>query len=126
MIKLPSSFQLHRKFILSLLLIGVFIWSLFSIKWTPDLFHPGGLTTLGQIFYGLIHPDFSADILLMGLQSSWITLAYAVAGMSLAIIYAFIVGILASGTLTSSKTARFCSKIFFRGILGFTRSIHEL
>lgn len=126
MMKLSSSFQLHRKFILSLLLIGVFIWSLFSIKWSPDLFHPGGLTTLGQIFSGLIHPDFSADILLLGLRSSWITLAYAVAGMSLAIIYAFIVGILASGTLTSSKTARFCSKIFFRGILGFTRSIHEL
>lgn len=51
---------------------------------------------------------------------------YAVAGMSLAILYAFVVGILASGVLTSSKTSKWVSKVFFRGILGFTRSIHEL
>ncbi|MFL6559118.1 MAG: PhnE/PtxC family ABC transporter permease, partial [Bacillus sp. (in: firmicutes)] len=36
------------------------------------------------------------------------------------------VGVLASGTLTSSRVARLTSKICFRGILGFTRSIHEL
>ncbi|WP_256236857.1 ABC transporter permease [Bacillus sp. EB600] len=126
MMKLVPSLRLHRKFILTLLLICIFVWSLFSIRWNADLFHPGGMVTLLQIFRGLIHPDLTPDILLLGLSSAWITLAYAVAGMSLAIIYAFIVGILASGTLTSTKTARFCSKVFFRGILGFTRSIHEL
>jgi phosphonate transport system permease protein len=121
-----SIFHLHNRFILTLLLLAIFVWSLFSIKWNADLFHAGGIPTMLQIFEGLIQPDFSADVLLKGLESSWITLAYAVAGMSFAVIYAFIAGILASGTLTSSRFSRFVSKVFFRGILGFTRSIHEL
>ncbi|MCM3764600.1 ABC transporter permease [Neobacillus niacini] len=125
--KLTSSIKLHRRFLLSLLLAAVFVWSLFSIKWeSKELVHAGGIPTLLQIFEGLVHPDLSTDILLAGLQAAWITLAYAVAGISLAIIYAFIVGVLASGTLTSSRISRLVSKIFFRGILGFTRSIHEL
>ncbi|MFK9093703.1 PhnE/PtxC family ABC transporter permease [Bacillus salipaludis] len=124
--KLASIVRLHNRFILTLLLMAIFIWSLFSIKWNTNLFHSGGIPTLLQILEGLIHPDLSPDVLLLGFESAWITLAYAVAGMSLAIIYAFIVGILASGVLTSNKTSRILFKVFFRGILGFTRSIHEL
>jgi phosphonate transport system permease protein len=127
MTKLASSIKLHKRLLLSLLLLAVFVWSLFSVKWDSDeLVHAGGIPTMLQIFEGLIQPDLSADILMAGLESAWITFAYAVAGISLAIIYAFIVGVLASGTLTSSRTSRLVSKIFFRGILGFTRSIHEL
>ncbi|WP_223590015.1 PhnE/PtxC family ABC transporter permease [Neobacillus bataviensis] len=123
---LVSSLRLHNRFLLTLLLAAIFIWSLFSIKWNADLFHAGGIPTMLQIFEGLFHPDLSPDILMKGLEAAWITLAYAVAGMSLAIIYAFVVGILASGTLTSRRVARLTSKVFFRGVLGFTRSIHEL
>lgn len=124
--KLSLSLRLHKRFILTLLLIFVFVWSLFSVQWNADLFHAGGIPTMLQILEGLIHPDLSSHVLFLGIKSAWITLAYAVAGMSLAIIYALIVGILASGTLTSTKTSRIISKVFFRGILGFTRSIHEL
>jgi phosphonate transport system permease protein len=124
--KLSHSLRLNKRFLLTLLLIFVFVWSLFSIKWNADLFHSGGIPTMLQILGGLIHPDLSTDVLFLGIKSAWITLAYAVSGMSLAIIYALIVGILASGTLTSNKTSRIVSKIFFRGVLGFTRSIHEL
>jgi len=121
-----SVFGMYNRLLLTLLLTAVFVWSLFSIQWNADLFHAGGIPTLLQIFEGLIQPDLSAEVLMKGLESAWITLAYAVAGMSLAIIYALIVGVLASGTLTSSRVARLTSKVFFRGILGFTRSIHEL
>ncbi|MBM7653285.1 PhnE/PtxC family ABC transporter permease [Neobacillus cucumis] len=124
--RLDRLFRLHNRFFLSLLLIAIFVWSLFAIQWNADLFHSGGIPTLIQIFEGLFHPDLSPEVLLLGLQSSWITLVYAVAGMSLAILYAFVVGILASGVLSSSKTSKWISKVFFRGILGFTRSIHEL
>ncbi|MEH7418147.1 ABC transporter permease subunit [Neobacillus drentensis] len=124
--KLTRLLRLHNRFLLSLLLAAIFIWSLFSVRWNADLFHSGGIPTLVQIIEGLFHPDLSPDVLVLGLESAWITLAYAVAGMSLAILYAFVVGILASGVLTSTNTSRWVSKVFFRGILGFTRSIHEL
>ncbi|WP_251550666.1 PhnE/PtxC family ABC transporter permease [Neobacillus muris] len=125
--KLVSSLRLHNRFFLSLLLAAVFIWSLSSIEWnSKDLLHSGGGPTLLQIAEGLFQPDLSADVLAKGFESAWITLAYAIAGMSLAIIYAFIVGILASGVITSAKAARITNKVIFRGILGFTRSIHEL
>ncbi|MEH7113894.1 ABC transporter permease subunit [Neobacillus niacini] len=126
MMKLIPSLQLHKRFILTLLLLIVFIWSLSSVHWNSELYHAGGIPTMLQIFEGLIHPNLHPDIIMIGLESAWITLAYAVAGMSLAIIYAFIVGVLASATLTSSKFSRIFSKVVFRGILGFTRSIHEL
>jgi phosphonate transport system permease protein len=126
MTKQRSIFLVHNRFLLTLLLLAIFSWSLFSIKWNADLFHAGGIPTMLQIFEGILHPDLTAEVLLKGLKSSWITLAYAVAGMSLALIYAFIVGVLASGTLTSNRVSRMISKVFFRGILGFTRSIHEL
>ncbi len=124
--KLGLVFRLHNRFALTLLLGAVFVWSLFSIQWNANLVHSGGIPTLLQIGEGLIHPDLSPDVLLLGFESAWITLAYAVVGMFLAIIYAFIVGTLASGVLTSNKTSRIVSKVLFRGILGFTRSIHEL
>lgn len=126
MMKLLSSFRMHNRLFLTILLSAIFGWSLFSIKWSSDLFHTGGVPTILQIFEGLIQPDFSQEVLFRGVESAWITLAYAVAGMTLAILYALIVGILASGTLTSSRTTRLVSIIFFRGLLGFTRSIHEL
>lgn len=119
-------FRLHNRFILTVLLLAVFGWSLFSVSWSSDLFSAGGIPTMLQIFEGLIKPDLSASTLMVGLKASGITLAYAIAGMSLAIVYAFIVGILASGVLTTEKYSQIISKIFFRGLLGFTRSIHEL
>ncbi|MFL6558261.1 MAG: PhnE/PtxC family ABC transporter permease [Bacillus sp. (in: firmicutes)] len=126
MLRRKSVFGRNNRLILTLLLIAVFGWSLLSIQWNTNLFHAGGLPTMLQIFAGLIQPDLSTDVLMKGIESAWITLAYAVAGMSLAIVYALIVGILASGTLTSNRVSRLISKVFFRGVLGFTRSIHEL
>lgn len=117
MMKLISSLQLHKRFILTLLLLAVFLWSLTSIHWNRELFHAGGIPTMLQIFEGLIQPNLAPSILLAGLESAWITLAYAVAGMSLAIVYAFIVGVLASGTLTTSKFSRFISKVFLEEYL---------
>lgn len=120
------SFHQKNRLLLSIVLLAVFVWSMFSIKWNSDLYHSGGGTVILQILKGVVHPAFTPELAVLGFQSAWITLAYAVAGMSLAIIYAFITGILASGVMASRNISRLFSKIFFRGILGFTRSIHEL
>ncbi|WP_079509111.1 PhnE/PtxC family ABC transporter permease [Mesobacillus jeotgali] len=118
--------NLHKRKILSMLLILAFLWSLSTIHWSQELIHGKGIQTAKQIAAAFFRPDLSADILMLALESTWTTLSYAVAGMSLAIIIAFFFGILASGILfTNIKTKRYI-KSFFRGQLGFMRAIHEL
>lgn len=124
--KISHSFDIHKKTILTLLLILAFIWSLFSVNWGPELVHKGGKATLIQIFESLFHPEFSSEIINLALIATWRTLSYAVAGMTLAIIIAIFFGILASGVLAKSELSRSFSKGVFRGILGFMRAIHEL
>lgn len=120
------SFDLHKRKVLTLLLSLFFIWSLFSIDWNEELIHSGGMATAGQIFLALFQPDLSSDILLLAIESSWTTLSYAAAGMSLALIIAFCFGIPASGILSGNSKTRTFTKAFFRGQLGFMRAIHEL
>ncbi|WP_338471832.1 ABC transporter permease subunit [Niallia sp. XMNu-256] len=123
---LKHTLELQRKNILTLVLILLFIWSLFAVTWTDDLVHSGGMVTIKQVLTGLVQPNLSADILLLALESTWITLAYAIAGMTLAIVIAFFFGIFASGILTDGKGMKIASKVFFRSVLGFLRAIHEL
>lgn len=124
--KLKTTLSYHKKGLLTLLLILIFIWSLFSVNWGPDLVHTGGKVTVIQIANSLLNPEVSSEILSVGLISIWRTLAYAVAGMTLAFIIAFVFGILASGVLAENEMSRGISKTFFRGVLGFMRAIHEL
>ena len=119
MINLKHNLQLQRKNLLTIFLIIVFIWSLFSVKWNGELVHSGGLATIGQVLEGLIHPNLSQEILSLAIESTWITFFYAVAGMSLAIVIAFVLGILASGILNDHKGMRFVSKGFFSSCARF-------
>lgn len=117
---------MHRKSLLTILLVLAFIWSLLSVNWGSELMHPGGRATLKQIGNSLLHPEVSRETLKLAVIASWRTLAYAVAGMTIAFIFAFVLGILASGILAESEIGRKSAKTFFRGILGFMRAIHEL
>ncbi|CAH0344213.1 ABC transporter permease subunit [Bacillus sp. CECT 9360] len=121
-----SPLALHKRSVLSLLLLVAFIWSLFSVTWSRDLVHAGGWATTVQIFEGLIKPDLSPDILRLAVESSWITIVYAVTGMTIALIIAFVLGILASGVLASSRSVRMVTTGLFRGVLAVIRAIHEL
>ena len=116
----------HKKTLLTIVLFAIFMWSLFAVEWTGELVHSGGFVTLMQMLEALIRPDLSKDILTLAIESTWITLAYAIAGMTLAIIIAFVLGILASGILFKKSRKTPFLKAFFRGILGFLRAIHEL
>src|SRR3954454_19640448 len=118
MINLRHNLQLQRKNLLTVFLILVFIWSLFSVKWNGELVHSGGLATIGQVLEGLIHPNLSQEILSLAIESTWITFFYAVAGMSLAIVIAFFLGLFASGILNNSRGMKIFSKSIFRAILG--------
>lgn len=123
---LKSSLEYHKKGILTLLLILVFIWSLFSVNWGPELLHPGGKITIIQVVESLFNPDFSPHILESAVIATWRTLAYALAGMTVAFVIAIVFGVLASGILAYNQTNRRILKTTFRGVLGFMRAIHEL
>ncbi len=120
------SFDLHKRKILTIFLLLLFIWSLFGVHWQDGVMHSSGMGTAMEIFAAMFTPDLSIDILFLAVESSWLTIAYATAGMSLALILALIIGILASGVLASGKHSRSLMKGSFRGVLGFMRAIHEL
>lgn len=123
---IKSNLNLHRKSILSLLLLSVFILSLFSIRWNKELIHSGGIVTLMQLIKSFFSPDLSLEILNLSIVSAWRTLVYAVSGMSLAIVIGFIFGTLASGILFKDTKYKLFYMNVFRRILGFSRAIHEL
>jgi ABC-type phosphate/phosphonate transport system permease subunit len=126
MTKLSHFYQFHKRTILTIILILIFVWSLFAVPWQEDLVHAGGWITIKQIAGAILQPELSKDILVLALSSSWLTLSYAVAGMSIALLIAGVFGILASGILASSKMSKYAMKGSFRTILGFLRAIHEL
>jgi len=60
------------------------------------------------------------------ITSAWRTVAYAVAGLTVALAIGMPLGAVASGTLTGSRTASAINVGLVRGLLAFFRSIHEL
>ncbi|MDQ0219887.1 PhnE/PtxC family ABC transporter permease [Peribacillus cavernae] len=124
--QLLSPLYLHKRLSLTLVLLAAFIWSLFSVTWSRDLLHAGGWATTVQILEGLIKPDLSPDILELAVESSWVTVVYAVTGMTVALIIAFVLGVLGSGVLVSSRPVRIVTAGFSRAVLAIIRAIHEL
>ncbi|MBM3926058.1 MAG: ABC transporter permease subunit [SAR202 cluster bacterium] len=111
---------------LTLILVVAVLWSLASVNWVEDVVHPGGWSAIGQLVKAALTPELSASFLRLGVESAWQTVAYAVAGMCLALAIGFPLGVLASGALARSRGARWASAGGFRFTLGFLRSIHEL
>lgn len=126
MMNLSTFLNFHKRNILTLLLILIFSLSLFSVEWSKDLLHSGGKVTILQIVKAFFNPDLSSEILKLAMISSFRTLAYAIGGMTLAVVLAFVLGIISSGILADGKFSYYISKGIFRGLLGFMRSIHEL
>lgn len=125
MSKILAFFNFRKKSLLSLILSIMFIWSLTGVSWSSDLIHSGGKVMLVKILKSILSPDLSKDVLILAVKSTWITLVYAVCGISIAVIIAFLFGTLASGVLFRKKSKSYIS-IFFRLLLGLMRSIHEL
>ncbi len=111
-----------------LIFIGI-VWGTQSVDWTGDLIHKGGYITARQLLKGIMHPDLSQDVLLRTLHAAGITTAYAIAGMSVSILIALILGVIASGILSGQYRSRAKLPLIsnvVRSLLTFMRSIHEL
>ncbi|MDG6234817.1 PhnE/PtxC family ABC transporter permease [Glaesserella parasuis] len=112
----------ERRNLLTGMLLLAFLLSLFAVDNDKGLMHSGGWATLTRLFSSLLSPDFSAGLLKLALQSTWLTFAYALITLSLSMFGGFCLSIFASGVLFRSLILQGAA----RAILGFLRAIHEL
>jgi phosphonate transport system permease protein len=111
---------------LTALLVAAFVWSLTTIPWGASLLHPGGERAIGQFFGALLRPELSPGFLALALEASWRTVAYAVAGVTVALAIGLPLGIVASGTLARGTRTRLGIVASTRFVLAALRAIHEL
>ena len=105
-------------------------WSLSRVDWQQPIAHTGGGAAVLKVLLALFPPDLSPEFLRICVVASWHTLAYAVAGMSLAVALGLPLGVLASGVLASpangSRVKRWTLTALVRFLLAAMRSVHEL
>lgn len=117
---------LESRALLTVLLLAAFAWSLANVSWGGSLVHPGGAAALRDIAGAIVHPDLSGGVLKTGVREAWRTVAYAVAGLSVALLIGFPLGVVASGVLATGKWKKRSAAVGVRFVLAFFRSIHEL
>lgn len=117
---------LESRRLLTLLLAGVFLWSLSTVDWRGPLIHTGGLGAFLDFLASLFPPELSPGFLGLALSASCKTLAYAVAGITLAVLIGFPLGVIASGSVSGSPRMGLGLAVAVRLILAAMRSIHEL
>ena len=111
---------------LTLLLLAALGWSMWEVDWTGPVVHTGGAAAAGEFFGALFSLDLSPSFLMVVLEASWYTVAYAVAGITLAGSLGLVLGVVASGVLARSRSVRWPVMVGTRALLAVLRSIHEL
>lgn len=111
---------------LTLILGGAFLWSLLQVQWTEGIFHSGGFGAIGEIIAAAATPELAGGVLGKALAETWRTVAFAVAGLTVALIIGFPLGLVASGVLARSRRFQTINIGWARFVLAFFRSIHEL
>ncbi|GAB4227008.1 MAG: hypothetical protein Kow00121_55530 [Elainellaceae cyanobacterium] len=93
-----------------------------------ELFNPGGIPQLVRFFAASVQPDLSLEFLQLTWNAALITLAYAVCGTALSLLFGLIGGVLASEVWWAAVFPRQQRSVWLgvRTILAFPRAIHEL
>ncbi|MDF5730091.1 MAG: ABC transporter permease subunit [Rhizonema sp. PD38] len=110
-----------------LFVISVF-WSLHvaGIR-QEDLVNVGGWTLVFRFLGAVLSPDLSPEFLLLTLDATLKTLAYAVCGTFFCVVIGLVGGILCSQVWWEVSYIRFHTPwLLMRGILAIPRAIHEL
>ncbi len=112
--------------VITLILVGAFALSLLGVDWGSGVFKPRGLSAVADTLGALFRPDFSPDILAKAAFAAWQTVAYAAAGLTIALVIGVPLGVVASGALAGSRLGAAGQIIVARGALAFFRAVHEL
>ncbi len=118
---------LESRHLLSLLLLGAVVWSFVSVNWGGPIVHTGGGEAAWRFLLALFPPELSPGFLLICLEAAWQTLAYALAGLTVAVFVGFPLGVIASGVVVAPSSRRRIPLILgVRFFLGGIRAVHEL
>ncbi|GIW05796.1 MAG: hypothetical protein KatS3mg060_0601 [Dehalococcoidia bacterium] len=112
--------------ILTILLLAAFGWSLTSVDWREGVLNVQGTPALLEFLAAAVRPVLTPAFLGRAVAALWQTVAYAVAGMTVALLIGAVLGTLASGALAHRRVARFGEVVGARATLGLLRAIHEL
>lgn len=110
----------------SLILCAIFLVSLVTVDWDASVFHDGGISSVILILQGMVELDLSPEFLGIAIEASWITITYAFAAISLAMVIAVPLSFVASGSLFESVISKIVGISMIRVLLAVVRSIHEL
>ena len=113
--------------LLTLALLAALGWSLSNIDWDSPLFHSGGGSSALRFLLALFPPDFTPEFLAIAVKACWYTIAYAVAGVTLAVAIGLPLGAISSGTVLREESRwRRPLMVGSRVLLAGMRSVHEL
>ncbi len=124
--RLSSLSTIDNRKALTVILGGAFVLSLLQVEWGGGVFHAGGVAWLGDLVSSIASPQISGEILATALRETWRTVAYAITGLSVALLIGFPIGVVGSGVLARNPWLRSVSIGWARFVLVFFRSIHEL
>ncbi len=117
---------LESRRLLTLILFGAFAWSLSGVDWLGPMVHTGGPQSLLRFIQALFPPELSPAFLKLTLAASFQTLAYSVAAITVAVLIAVPMAVLASGVAARSSRTGLPVAVASRFLLGAIRSVHEL
>jgi len=121
----------NRRSVWGLIALGAIALSLYEAGlFHQDWLNLGGLTQLGQFFQASTQPDLSPEFLRLTFDATVITLAYAVCGTCLSLLFGLVGGVFASEVWWQSVFPRQAQQrpiwLAIRAVLAVPRAIHEL
>lgn len=130
----PGSTKPARRFrllesphLLSLLLLAAVVWSLSGVNWSGPLVHTGGGESARRFLLALFPPELSPEFLLICVRAGWETMSFALAGITIAVLIGFPLGVIASGAMfPPGSPLRTPLTLGVRFILEALRAVHEL
>jgi phosphonate transport system permease protein len=125
---------LNRRTMWALIAALAIAWSIWQTGlFQRDLINEGGWALVIRFLQAFLHPELSKDFLALTLDSTLITLAYAVCGTTLSLLIGIVGGIFSAevwweslGHAKRGKRNGRASWVFVRGFLAVPRAIHEI
>lgn len=111
--------------VLTAVLFAAFLLSVVAVS-GEALAGSGGAAAARSLLTSLLRPEFSPDFLLVVAEATALTAAYALAGMSVAVLLGVPGALVVSGVLTRRRGSRVVSVIGGRTLFATLRAVHEL